>query len=263
MKRFFHLFGASALLSLSLACVNHVPGSVSYPEPSSPQRENGNQLADLLTGSVISEAEQQLRDTLQRQIVLDFPIRLGVLFYQHESKLERVDREAAFQALRNHITQSELAVETVQIPESLITPSTNIDTLRSLGARFQTDILILVSGTHTFAQARNQELSFFDSFSDKAYFESEVYLEALALDVYTGTFLNPFNVAIKGEPRLLDRSNASYRTNVYQYQKEVETTAWQALQAETLQRLLQLKRTLESRQAALPPQPESEGETAS
>lgn len=247
MKRSFLSVLALSLLSLSTACVNSVPGSVSYPESAPiPQREGGS-LADLLTGSVVSEAEQQLRDTLQRQIVLDFPIKLGVLFYQYDSKLDASDRAAAFDGLRTHLSQPDLVSEVLQIPDSLVGSEANLESLRSLGARFQTDVLVLVTGAHSYGRARNQNLSFFDSFSDKAYYESEVRIEAIALDIYTGTFLTPFSVAIKGEPRLLDRADPNFTALQYQYQKETENAAWQAMQAEALDRLQQLKRSVESR----------------
>ncbi|MBF2055531.1 MAG: hypothetical protein IGS03_18935 [Candidatus Sericytochromatia bacterium] len=187
--------------------------------------------------------------------MLDFPIKLGVLFYQQGSQLDRSDREAAFKALQDHLTQSGIVAETVQLPESLVRGSVNLEVLRNLGARFQTDVLVLVTGSHSFARARNQNLSFLDSFSDKAYFESEVQFEAIALDIYTGTFLTPFSVAIKGEPALLDRASANYAEQTYQYQKQVELQAWEALQQEALARLQTLKRNVEERLANPPASP--------
>lgn len=252
MKRIVSLSLLTASLSLGACTQADMAPMTPYPK-ASPSAAPGS-LADLLTGTVVNEAEQQLRDTLQRQIVLDFPIRLGVLFYQYSSQLDHSDREAAFKALQNHLNQADLISETVQLPDSLIRGGSSLESLRNLGARFQTDVLVLVTGAHRFERSRKQNLSFFDSFSDNAYYESEVQIEALALDIFTGTFLTPFSVAVKGESVLLDRAASDYAEQIYSYQKQVELQAWQHLQQEALERLQVLKRNVEARLSASRPQ---------
>jgi len=257
------LFPLLVALSLS-ACTPtsygvSYPSSPAYPEPGSP----GRSLADLLTGAVVTDEEEQLRDTLQRQIVLNFPIKVGVLFYQLNSKLDRSDRDAAFKQVQASLQNSGLISESIQIPDALVSGASNLDELRRLGSRFQTHVLILISGSHEFDKSRSQNLSFFDSFSDKAYFESNVQFEAIALDVFTGTLLTPFSASLKGETRLLDQADVNFKQNSYTYQKEVENQAWKILEQEALARLTQLKANVEARINTISPTPAPSAETPS
>lgn len=223
--------------------------SATYPQPSPSMAPGG--LASLLTGQIVSNEEQQLRDIKNRQILLDFPIKVGVVFYQLGSKLEPADQEVEFDATAKAFKDSKLVRESIQIPSNLVSASVTVDEIRRLGARFQCDIMILVSGSHSFEKSKNQNLSFFDTFSDKANYESQVKLEAIALDVYTGTLLSPFDAATKGGPFLLDRAAADYSEQAYAKEKDTESKAWQALRNEAIERLTQLKSEVDKRKASL------------
>ncbi len=214
-------------------------------------------LSNLLTGQVVSGQEAQLRDTLKRKVLLDFPVKVGVLFYNFNSELDAVDKEAVFDDLRNGLKSSEIISETIEIPQSLV-GGINIENLRQVGARFQTDVIVLITGSHNFERSRDQSIGFFDSFSNALNYQSQVKIEAIALDVFTGTLLSPFDAASKGEKILLDRSASDYAAKAYAYQKQVETKAWKALEIEALERFAQLKINVEkSRQEiALEPSPE-------
>lgn len=250
------------------ACVSSAP-NVAYPVASpSPQGFGGQDgsLASLLTGSVVSSEEAQLRDTLKRQILLDFPIRVGVLFYDFESRLDAPDREALFDSLSTALEDSEQVRETIQIPTALIAQNTNLEQLRQIGARFQTDILVIVNASHDFALSNDQNLSFWDSFSEKAYYESKVKYEAIALDIFTGTLLSPFDAAISGERILIDALEPNAAQARYSYQKSVEEQAWKMLQEEALKRLGHLEQEVSRRQSEIEPDPNPEpspsGDTA-
>lgn len=215
-----------------------------------PGSASGN-LASLLTGQIVTNEEQQLRDIKNRQIVLDFPIKVGVVFYQLGSKLEATDQEAQFEATESAFKDTGLVRETIRIPNSLISSAVTVDELRRLGSRFQCDIMLLVTGSHEFNKAKNQNLSFFDSFSDKLNYESQIKFNAIALDVYTGTLLSPFDAATKAGPFLLDRSAPDFATQSYAKQKESESKTWDALRSEALERLTQLKADVDKRKAQI------------
>ena len=145
----------AALCSLSvLSACGPAPtepsmGYASYPsaEPSAePYYDNG--LSSLLTGSIVSEEEQQLRDQLHRKVLLDFPMRVGVIFYDYDTELDPSDREDMFDNFAAGLEETGLVREAVEIPDSLIQGRPNLEQLRQLGARFQTDILILINGRH-------------------------------------------------------------------------------------------------------------------
>lgn len=242
------------MLGLLSACNTDNYASATYPNvaPSAaPGGQDAGALASLLTGQIVNEEEQLLRDTLKRQILLDFPIKVGVVFYQFQSELDTPDREANLEAIRQKLIDSGLVSELIEIPSSLLSGSTNIEELRRLGARFQTDILVLVSGQHIFSRARSQNISFWDSFSNKLYYESKVHFEAITLDVYTGTLLSPFEASTNGEATLMDPSSPTFAEDNYRYEKKVENQTWQDLGDEALNNLKQLEADVAKRKAEI------------
>lgn len=245
----------SALLLIS-ACSSS-PSYVDAPSayPSSAPSSGSAGLASLLTGQVINEQEQQLRDNLQRQIVLDFPIRVGVVYYQLNSRLDKVDQEAIFNQARETFATSGIVKETLLIPQSFVGSSQSLEEIRSLGSRFQTDVLIIVTGNNDFSPSRQQQVGFFDSFSNNTAYESQVSLEAIALDVYTGTLLKPFEASAKGERISFDDQSRDFQDKSYAYQKAVENKAWTALQSQVVDGLRQLKADVDARLDSVDVQP--------
>ncbi|MGV3523274.1 MAG: hypothetical protein ACO1RX_03570 [Candidatus Sericytochromatia bacterium] len=234
------------------------------PFPSSPSSSYGygtgemseGSLTSLLTGQIVSTDEQQLRDLQQRKIVLDFPIKVGVITYRYTSKLDSADRKKVFDAFSESLQADGRVREVIQIPETLVNGQLSIEELRKIGARFQTDVLVLLSGDHTFERSRTQNLGFFDSFSDKAVYESQIKLQAITLDVFTGTLLSPFDVSLKADPITLDRANSAYSEQMYTYQQQAETKAWESLQTEAIARVRQLE--ADTQRALATPNPEGD-----
>ncbi len=260
MKRSFRYMLISSLIATGLlsACgpTPSMP-SMSYPYPSATPMASGapGGLASLLTGQVVTGEEQQLRDIQKRQILLDFPIRVGIVFYNLNTRLDATDLETQFDEARKAFKDSGLVRETIQIPNTLISGAVTVDELRRLGARFQCDTMILVTGSHRFERSKSQNLSFFDSFSEKAYYESEMKLDAIALDVYTGTLLSPFDSTAKATPFLLDRAAGDFNQKSYDQTKQTEVKAWVNLQTEAIERLTSLKVDVDKRKAELAAMP--------
>lgn len=222
-----------------------------YPGEYGGDQQAQKNLASLFTGEIINQEEQLLRDTLKRQIILDFPVKVGIIYYQLNSQLDAADQETTFDNIRQILADSGQVSETVKIPPTLLSGDANLDGLRRLGARFQTDILILVTGSHSFTRTRVQNLSFWDSFSDQVGYESQINFEAIALDVYTGTLLNPFKVSTKGEAVLLGPGATDYVKKRYEYQKKIETQAWSDLGNEAKENLISLRAEVDQRKAEL------------
>ncbi len=247
---------ASSVRALSLLCVlgaftacGPTPSSISAPMPypsAEPSFAPEGSLASLLTGQVVDAQEQQLRDNLQRQIVLDFPIRVGVVYYQLNSPLDKVDQETVFDQAREALADTGLVKETLLIPQSFVSSAQSFEGLRTLGSRFQTDVLLIVTGQHDFSASRQQDRGFFDSFSNTVAYESQVSLEAIALDVYTGTLLKPFEASAKGERILLSTEDANFHDQAYDYKKGIEVQAWQALQGQMIAGIEQLKKDVDA-----------------
>lgn len=246
----------SFVISL-ISCNTGYLNSSSMPAlPSSaPSASDKSALAQLIGDSIMSKEELQLRDTLQRTIDLKFPIRVGVIYYGYTSQLEAKDQELLFEAAQNRLQQSGLIRDIFQIPSSLLGSGANIDTIRQLGARFQTDIVMIVSGSHTFEKSRSQPLSFFDSFTDRMYYQSHITLDVIALDIFSGTFLNPLRSVLQTEPTLFDRSAADFQSQTYQFRRDAESKVWQDLQEKFITTLKNLKQTIENRKTSPLPSP--------
>jgi len=248
MKKFLPLLLIPGLLSGLSACNPTSYSSVSplsAPMPST--SPNGSSLSTLLGESVISKEELQLRDTLKRKIELKFPIRVGVVYYSYTSQLESQDQQQIFEQVQKSFKDSGLIRETFQIPASLLGSNANVDTLRQLGARFQADVVVIVSGSHQFERARSQSLSFFDSFTDKANYESTVMIDAIGLDIYSGTFISPLRSVVKTTPQVFDRSAPDFSSSAYTFRKEAEAAVWKELNVKFLDSLKALKQEIESR----------------
>jgi hypothetical protein len=253
MKKYLSLLLIPGLLTSLTGC-GPAPSSIGYPNIASPSAspDSGNSpLSSLLAESVISKEELQLRDTLKRKIELKFPIRIGVIYYSYTSQLESQEQQKIFEQVQKSFKDSGLIRETFQIPSSLLGNNANVDTLRQLGARFQADVVVIVSGSHQFEKARNQSLSFFDSFTDKANYESTVTIDAIGLDIFSGTFLSPLRSVIKTNPEAFDRSAPDYSSKTYAFRKEAETQVWQDMSTKFLDSLKSLKTEIENR----PPEP--------
>lgn len=250
----YRLFGIMALLLLG-ACTTSTYSSVSQDLPARPSAAPSGSLSSLLTGQVVSSEEQQLRDIKTRQILLDFPIKIGVVFYNLQSRLEETDLTWQYEDVAKGLKASGLVKETLRIPNALISNAVTIEELRRLGARFQCDLLVLVTGSHTFETSRNQNLSFLDSFSYKANYDSKIKFEAITLDVFTGTLLNPFDAVVQGGPFLLDRATPDFGQQRYKVEKDTETKAWEQLKTEALTNLQQLKADVAARKASLTASP--------
>jgi hypothetical protein len=242
-------------LVASTSCISS-PSSVSLPPLMSdarPAEGASSPLSQLVNGGdTANNPDQQLQETLRRQIRLTYPIRTGVLFYQYQSALDSPDQQALFRQAQDAFAASGLVRETIQLSNSLVGNNASIETLRQLGARFQTDVLVIVAGNNTFARARNQPLGFFDAFSDRAYYQQTVTLEAVALDVFSGTFLSPLRVVQASEPTLLDPAASDYRTQLYNLRKKTEEAAWTQIQTDLI---ASLKRQ-QAQQAEASPAPQ-------
>lgn len=248
MKKYLPLLLISGLLTGLSACTSGYSTSIApMAAPSAMPDSARSPLSSLLGESVISKEELQLRDTLKRKIDLKFPIRIGVIYYSYTSQLESQDQQKIFEQIQANFKDSGLIRETFQIPSTLLGSGANIDTLRQLGARFQADIVVIVSGSHQFERAKSQTLSFLDSFTDKTYYESTVTIDAIGLDIFSGTFLSPLRSVLKTTPQVLDRSAPDFSSSSYTLKKEAEATVWKDMGTKFLESLKALKQEIESR----------------
>jgi hypothetical protein len=194
-----------------------------------------------LVGGAITQEEAELRDIQQRPNEIAFPVKVGILFYDYQTSLKPEDQQALLQGVSTDLVATGLVKDVFQIPPSMLRGGDSIDTIRKLSARFQVDALVIVSGSQSFQRADAQPLGFWDSFSNRAYFEARTNLSAIAMNVYSGTFLTPLQAVGKEGPALLDTDAKDYPTTVYAMRQKAETAAFTQLKTDFVTSLTKLK----------------------
>lgn len=218
---------APALLLLPLllsACPAASPTGTT-PAPGAFGSARGG-LSDIVAGNVITREEQELRDIQTRQTALTFPVKIGVLFFEYDSALKVEDRQAAIDAARTELIKTGHVREVFQIPSNFLRGGESLDGLRKVAARFQADVLLIVSGDASFQRADDQTFGFWDMFSNKAKYEARMAMSGLGLDVYAGTFMTPLQVATVAGPATIEPADANFAAERYKLQKQAESEAF-------------------------------------
>jgi hypothetical protein len=141
-----------------------------------------------------------------------------------------------------------------QIPNSLVNRGEGIEAIRTLAARFQVDVVLMVSGSNQATTAAEQTESWFN-FSNATSYESRATLSGLALGVYSGTFLAPFQVVGKAGPIVVDPADPGASAQIYALRKQAQLYALDALKGQFLAGLTQLKATQDAATPAPAPSP--------
>lgn len=228
-----------AVIGLLMAGCSSPAPNATMPYPAPTPRAGGS-LGNLV-GDALTQEESDLRAIQKRPQEIAFPVKVGVLFYDYQTALKPEDQQALMDAVSKDLVASGLVRDTFQIPTSMLRGGDTIDSIRKLAARFQVDALLIVSGSQTFQRADAQPLGFWDSFTNRAYYEARSNVTAIAMNVYTGTFLSPFQVVGKDGPTLLDADASDYAASVYAMRQRAETSAFTQLKASFIDSLTKLK----------------------
>jgi hypothetical protein len=239
MMRGWKLMAATLLLAGCAGSPMAMPGSTGMPGPY-PTPRAGGALGNLV-GDALTQEENELRAVQKRPNEINFPVRLGVLFYDYQTNLKPEDQQAMITTIGNDLVATGLVKSTFQIPTSMLRGGDNLASLRKLSASFQLDALLIVSGSQSFQRAEAQPLGFFDAFTNRAYYEARTSLTAVAMNIYTGTFLSPFQAVGKDGPTLLDFDAADYAATSYAMRQRAETAAFNQLKAGLVTSLTSLK----------------------
>lgn len=209
-------------------------------------------LSDIVAGSVVTREEQELRDIQTRQTALAFPVKIGVLFFEYDSALKAEDRQAALDDARTKLIETGHVREVFQIPSNFLRGGESLDALRKIAARFQADVLLIVSGDASFQRADTQNNAFWDIFSNTTNYEARMALSGLGLDVYAGTFMTPLAVATKAGPAALEPGAANFSAERYKLERQAETEAFAQLRAQLAAGLAAKRAEIEAARAATP-----------
>ncbi len=226
------LTASALLLPLLLGgCPAAAPTGTGAPAPGAFGSGRGG-LSEIVAGNVITKEEQELRDIQTRQTALAFPVKIGVLFFEYDSALKAEDRQAALDEARTELIKTGHVREVFQIPSKFLRGGESLDSLRKIAARFQADVLLIVSGDASFQRADDQTFGFFDIFSNKANYEARMALSGLGLDVYAGTFMTPLQVATKAGPVTLEAADTTFQAERYKLEKQAESEAFAKLRTQ-------------------------------
>jgi len=239
-------------LTLGLAACGAATNAPSplYPMASpSASSAAADALAQLVNQESLSPEEQRIRLNLAREVKLNFPLKVAVLFY-NASQLNPSDQQKVFEGLKSTFKDSGMVRETIQIPPNLVS-NLSMDFMRQLGSRFKADILLVVTGNHDFGRSPSQNLNFFELFGDKGFYESNIRLTGLAIDIFTGSYLNPLTAAALGGPKGLSPSDTNFKGESYTLKRESEMAAWTKLSKDFVEMLSEVKRESD----LLPPRP--------
>lgn len=210
-----------ALAFLLAACSGPsatVPG-MAGPMPTRPSAGPGGLAGLVGNSSVISQEEAELRDLQRRPTAIAFPARVGVLFYEYNDPLKKEDHQAIVEAIGKEMVATGLVTTVAQIPNNVVRPGDSLEALRKLAARFQVDVLLLVSGQQGFVRADEQPATGLFSFGNLTAYEARSTLTGLAVGVYSGTFLTPYEVVGKAGPETLDPNAGAFAADQYRLRK--------------------------------------------
>ncbi|MDB5098523.1 MAG: hypothetical protein JWM80_2944 [Cyanobacteria bacterium RYN_339] len=234
IRRYFLPVLAAAALA---GCPSAPSQSVGYAGANAPSPSGA--LGGLI-GDSASPEDAAVRDTLLKPTKVAFPTRVGMLFYGYTSALKAEDQAALLATVRSELVATGLVKTALQIPQALVGGSPNLASLRKLAARFQVDVLLLLSGQSGVQLSDAQPTSFFDSFGNKAWFEGRASVDGLAVDVSTGLFFTSFKAAGQNGPVQADRS-VGFDASTYPLAKQAETAALQGAKQRLVEALTALK----------------------
>ncbi len=203
-----------------------VPTGARFPAPSAAP----GGLAGLVGSSnVVSQEEAELRDLQKRPTAIAFPARVGVLFYEYQDPLKKEDHQVVLDQLGADMVAGGLVTNVAQLPSNLARQGDSLEALRKLAARFQVDVLLLVSGGQSFDRADSQPATGIFNFGSQTAFEARSTLTGLAVGVYSGTFLTPYEVVGKAGPETLDPNAGSFGADQYRLRKAAHEIALKRL----------------------------------
>lgn len=209
-----------------------------------------------LPGTVLSETEKQLLDILRRTPRPQFPLKAGILIYRGYIKNDSIkeeDLKILIEDFNTKIINSGLVKKSNIIPESLLNYGSSLEDIRKLGARFQLDILFIISFSFENKIDNSISLNFWDSLvGSKWYRYSICKIEILCLDITTGIFLFSTKLSDKSQTILLDKDDPNFNSSLYNLKKEGATKALDLLSTKVIDELRLVKKEIESWSEASP-----------
>lgn len=212
---------------LATGCMNtHVapPTPRAYPSPS-PQTN----LSDLVKAQ--TETQNEIQQNLSTPVRPETPMRVAMLYRGFTPLLKPEDQQAAIAQLTQELQASGLVSTLTLVPPSLVGPSDDLETMRKIASRFQSNVLLIVTGGTEVALADEQPQGMFSNATNLV---ARTVLTGLAVDVLSGRFLAPIEVVGKSGPSTVNPDGTAAETR-YQLEKGAETQAFSELKTRFLE----------------------------
>lgn len=213
-------------LLLLLAAVGCAPSRSAMPTgvlpPAYPSATPG------ALGSLVQEGaagQNEIQQNLNAPIQINFPVRLGILFYGFTPELKPDHLQEVMTTLDTELKATGLVATTTTIPASLTRPGDSLENLRKLASRFGVDMVLLVQGNTYVERANTQPGGFFDQFGNRVNYESRSVLTGLGLSVLSGRFTQPLQAVGKEGPQALNPEDPSFLAAQYDLKKGAESKA--------------------------------------
>ena len=205
-------------------------------------------------GDVTSELEKQLVDIIGRSARPIFPVKAGVLITNDETGLLKSDDfKTALDDFRTKMVDPTLISDIYMIPTSQLQSNNSVDSIRKLGASFQSGIIFITSIKYEQKRDPEMSLNFWDSLiGNKWYTYVSTKIETLCLDVNSGIFLFTDDVIEKSQTMLLDKTDLNYANASYKLKKESSLKALDTLRTKLLSNLKTIKAKVDSIPIATP-----------
>lgn len=263
-KKTYGLISTSILLLLS-ACTstNYATPSVASSDyykgvaPSasaSPIGESGFEglRPGLLPDTSFSEDEKKLAGLIVRNVSVSFPVKVGVLLYNHSSNIDETDRKTYYSSFIEKLKTNSNISAVTEVSSSFMGSSTTIEDLRKLAARFQVSFLLILNDKYqpTIENTKEQLLPA-DVILGNKNWESSSSIEVLALDVLNGVFVYSSSASSK--------INEKYSQSVAKIKEPVLTKksssqSWEQITQKVLTQLDEFKASVDKQKAS--PSPE-------
>ena len=206
--------------------VPHLPPPTPQAYPSPMPASNLSELVKAQT-----ETQNEIQENLNTPVRPETPMRVALLYRGFTPLLKPEDQQAAIAQLTQELQASGLVSTLTLVPPSLVGPSDDLETMRKIASRFQSNVLLIVTGGTSVDLAVEQPQGMFTNATSLV---ARTVLTGLAVDVLSGRFLAPIEVVGKAGPSTVNPDGSAAETR-YQLEKGAETQAFTELKSRFLE----------------------------
>ncbi|MBC7475069.1 MAG: hypothetical protein H7263_12310 [Candidatus Sericytochromatia bacterium] len=216
---------------------NDIKASVTPTSSSSPSSLN----IGILPDNSNSPEEQKISGILNRQVIANFPLKIGVLLYNSSTNILEKTRQDLYNNFVNSLKVNTNVSSVQDIPSSLLIGSKNIEDIRKLAARFQVSTLFIIDDRYKSSEEdKTYEISPIDVIRGVKNWVSQTDINILAFDIPSGVFIATGSTTANATDKYDKDSDTSKNKNDL-LDKESASKAWTLLNDKVNQQINDLK----------------------